>query len=540
MAVDLKNLENLYHVVPAKGAAALETYDDLRELDNDLAPGVRALWDDTGETIVAYLFGKGSFTEEDAQGWIDEMMDKGVNLARKFSLDDTSFSDLLSILMFVEWSEFVTDDGASIYPWFVEAYTEYVIARYGGHLYKIPYTLDEKNNVEWGQPEQVKRQYVPLSLKTAKKTHAPDKAFALRLRLRDAPLSAAIQTDDDDLIWKEIFQVSTTYRPYDDDPLEIEQWMIDAICNSFGLAFPAVPITAKDHWDWGGGLVPADETIGLVKRLEKDGGHLYGGLDIKDDTVREKLDDGLIADCSVYIWLDFNDNRSGEKWECALVHLLLTNYPQLPDLAAWGEKPASLAADIGGVSYKLYQEVSMSKPTAPPSAAPEPTQGVTITSEQAALLAQVEAAGLSVDGWQKFQEQQVTLATKLRDAEVKAIVAALQCKQKHAGVVNVEGYAHYPAVVVAVEAALRDRPQALSLTVGDNGETGLDEIVLSIVNALPGEARIALGRPTRPPRDDKPEPTPERFSNQPKPADVTPTDEAIARFDASLGGPPAD
>ena len=72
-------------------------------------------------------------------------------------------------------------------------------------------------------------------------------------------------------------------------------------------------------------------------------------------------------------------------------------------------------------------------------------------------------------------------------------------------VTHVEGYRHYPAVIQAVTDALREQPQAMSLDIGDDGESGLDAIVLSIVNALPKEARIALDPPARPDRAERTE-----------------------------------
>ena len=66
--MDFESLNNLYIIIAAKGASNVERYDgDLCVLDNDLDRGVKALYDNEQETIVAFLFPRGSYTQEKIQ-----------------------------------------------------------------------------------------------------------------------------------------------------------------------------------------------------------------------------------------------------------------------------------------------------------------------------------------------------------------------------------------------------------------------------------------------------------------------------------------
>ena len=63
---------------------------------------------------------------------------------------------------------------------------------------------------------------------------------------------------------------------------------------------------------------------------------------------------------------------------------------------------------------------------------------------------------------------------------------------KHGGVVQVEKTRHHPVVCAAVEKALKEQVEPLALDLSGDGKTLLDEVVLSIVNAIPQEGRMSL------------------------------------------------
>lgn len=518
MSIDLSTLEKTYHIIPASGAQDLATYEVLRLLDNEIATGVQALWDEMGQSIVAFLFSRGQFTADEARAWVDEIETAGVNFSIGLSLYDTPLEDILGILDAAVWTasdegHFVRPDGKAFYPWLYQVYAEFVIVRASGRWYKVPYTLDENNNVTLGEPVEVKMAYTEVEPQAAAgmAMAVPGNGKTIHLRLRNlgpAKLKALSATPDD-LVWKEIFAVSTTYHPWSDEPLVVEQWMIDGITAAFeGGAFPFVAVTAHDHADDTWGIVPADATVGQVKKLVKDGGRLYGGLSIKDPTIHQALGD-TIVDCSVYLWFDFNDNR-GRHWDIGLVHLLLTNYAQLGGLLSeFGAKPATIAASIGGVNvrYQIYEEAIMSskpagfeKTQATPPAAP-PIQ-VELTAEQKAFLDAATAAGFDAASVEAFQAQRRAFYKRLREVEIGAVVAALEGKAQHAGVTQVEGYTHFPVVVQAVKDALAALPGTLGLDIGEQGETGIDAAILGIANALPKEARFKLDGPPLPDRSE--------------------------------------
>lgn len=538
MKVDLEQLRERYHIIATKGANDLDTYDALRVLDDEIEAGVQAVFDDDGQSIVAFMFSKGSFDEDEAEAWIDKAEEEGVNLTVfgmtiRMSLDDTSFADVTNILA-EALGQGVLLDEETRYPWLLEVYPEFCIVELGASLYKIPYTVDRKNRVAFGDMVKVKRKYIPIKTQI---TVSPGIVHVLAFHLRESILPADVAVDNDGLIWKEIFQVSTTFRPMSGSPVEVDQGMIDGVFDSFQAGvLKNVPITANTHRDEDAGIIPAEETVGFVRKAVKVDGHLFAGLEIIDNEVRDQIDSGLITDVSVYVWFDFHDQRDGEIWDFVLVHLLLTNYPQLVGLDPFGAKPTELAAAIAdGVKFIPYEEVTMPEQTTLDVTAPlEPV----ITEAQRTLLTQLETAGLTGDDIRAFAAQRQAVQDKARDLEIKAIVAALEGKSEHDGVIQVSDARHYPVVIAKVEELLRGATQAMGMAIDAEGKTILDTVALDIVNALPQEARLALDtQPARPTRSDaQPDLAEQKHRTTPLPPDVVPSDESIAELDKSLGG----
>jgi hypothetical protein len=222
-----------------------------------------------------------------------------------------------------------------------------------------------------------------------------------------------------------------------------------------------------------------------------------------------------------------------------LVHLLLTNYPQLPDLASFGENPASMAASLDGAEYMTFVEVS------------EMSEGNEGTREAAALelseedregmaeLKALKAEGLTL---QCLLEREAKVRSQGRNLEVQSIVAALEGKGQREDVVQVDGSRHYPAVVRAVKWVLRD--ERLAIEIGQEGKCETDQVVVAVVNALPKEARMVLDQaPGRPDQgldtgaeESMPAERGERPPNVRMPTGVTPREKSLEEFDRRLGG----
>lgn len=537
--MDLEQLRNLYHIVAAQGIDVDAYEGETRLLDNDLAAGVKALYDDEAETIVAYLFAKGSFTEETAREWVRQVEQTGVNLSVRgrptfiltAAVEDLSFEDVYRILGDALERDGVTmPDGSYRWAWLVDVYADFCIVSLGARYYRLPYTMDQSNRVQFGELVEVQKRWEDVPPPEPESEGAALAASALQgtpqvftFTLRDpVRLPAEVAAADDGLIWKEIFHVSKTVRPVSGEVLIVGQDIIDGLEASFAArVFPHVPITASTHYEETNGIVPAFDSAGFVDQVVKVDGRLFGGLNVIDEDIRTRVEDGRIRDCSVYVWFDVYDRKEPDKiWPCALVHLLLTNYPQIPDLEAFGVGPDAVAATAlpSGVAYQHYVEDTMANQTQ----ANEPP-ALALSAEDEALLA--EARALRDQGYtlQALAERQAKLAQKARGLEIQSIVSALEGATPRDDVTQIDGCRHYPAVIKAVEAALQGLPKGLAADINEEGQSPIDKLVLGIVNALPAEARLQIAAaPARPDRADSPREPASRDVHRttPLPADV--------------------
>jgi hypothetical protein len=446
---------------------------------------------------------------------------------------DISFTEILSLLGNALNRDGIEFDGTTEWPWLVDIYPGYVIVDIRGELYRLPVSFDEQNRPVFGTPVKVSKVYVDLPAQSAAAhlvlPDKPRRQVMFHLKMKDPPASfhaAAVPGETDDLIWKEIIQVSATFRPGTGEPFVVDQPMVDALYESFAASvLNVVPITASHHWEEFWGIIPAEETKGFVQRLVKEDERLYAGLKIADqETLKAILIDKTIQDVSIYAWPDFHDQRTDKVWPWVLVHLLLTNYPQLPDLAPFGVKPESVAATVKGASYQPYMEVSIM-----PDKIEQPagTQPAAITPEELAELGQyrrLKAEGLSID---TLKAQQASLKGQARALEVQSIIAALQGTGARVDVQSLEGYRHYPAVIAAVKVALKQ--ENVSASIAQDGKSPLDNLVLGVINALPAEARIKLEQPPHVSRATEDGQTP------PGAGQAEPTDENLAQFEKQVG-----
>jgi len=514
--MDISKLEQQYLIVRVNGARDLEAIESLRLLDNELETGIKALYDDDAASIVAFLFSKAKFDEESAQAWIDKAREAGIPAAQKakdgvaFSprfvlgkdkvivaaIEELTFDQIRTMLVNALESGDATIDGEPRWPWLIDVYPEHCVVEFQGRFYDAPYTRNEDGEIEFGEWTEVLRVYIPASRSGAENGAA--QVFNLSLKNPDDTFRAEVNADGDDdgLIWKEIFRVSATFRPDTGAMLIVTEDMVQALYESFmGGALDRVPVTATSHFHRDGGLVPVTETIGFVERVMLVDGSLYAGLRILDDDIRDKIEKGLIADCSIYAVPDWVDARTGKRWDWALLHLLLTNYPQITDMKSFGEKPADMAASRLARHYTEVKNMGENKQRAQETPNEISAEERTILEKARALAAQ----GISLDN---IQEQAVALRRKARDLEVTEIVAALEGRAQREDVVQVEGYRHYPAVIAAAESLLRDGVGFEA--VSQDGKSAVDQMVIKLLNALPAEARMAVSQPERPSREATP------------------------------------
>lgn len=88
------------------------------------------------------------------------------------------------------------------------------------------------------------------------------------------------------------------------------------------------------------------ENTGFIKGLKRDvdakgRAVLKGGFDFRDPVVKEKAEQGTIANCSSGIYFNFERKADGAKFPVALKHVALTNTPWINDMEPFGGIAAS-------------------------------------------------------------------------------------------------------------------------------------------------------------------------------------------------------
>lgn len=208
------------------------------------------------------------------------------------AVEDLTFDDVRGLLAeALEEAQVTMPDGSYRWPWLIDVYVDYCVIGLGARYYRVPYTVDDRNNVAFGELQEVQKRYEPVQTDTDVAADMSGDPRVLSFHLRDPESLPAEASADDGLIWKEIFQVSTTFRPQSGKPLVVSDEMIDSLDESFAArVLNNVPITASTHYPDKNGIVPASDTVGFVEKLVKAGKSLFGGLDIKDTQTKEKLE----------------------------------------------------------------------------------------------------------------------------------------------------------------------------------------------------------------------------------------------------------
>lgn len=548
---DLERLEERYIVVAAEGQPPYTDVDDLRELEGEFGKSVHPLWSDELQSIVAWAFDKGTYDQAKADEWVREAMEpKGARLmdivqiasavaasvvqalglqqkqegghhiatkregdwyissVRDFSLasEDVAWSwdtdTENAVLGDDDWERFASahllvdmsqaDEGEE-WPTNKGAYKLPVAKMVNGRMQYVWNGAAAANAALSGaraelDAAQAAKESAAETLRGIYRKFDKDpdnvSAEARVLMAFGSKLQAggeAEPDEDDGLVWKEIIHPGEWHKMDSGRVVKVTADIIRAAYEAFKAGLPKyVSVPA-------GGFHPAsvaaEENRGFVENLKIVGDRLFGGFRFTNPMVRNAVEDGSIADCSVYLEPEVVHPETGEKHPWALTHVLLTNDPLVQDLEPFGAPiPASASGHVTVDVYVQDEEDPM----------PEQNEELTLSAEDQSLLEGVKGLGLSAEEIKALVAQREQVEQKTRDLEVTSIVRALEGKEEHEMVTQVEDTRHWPVVVSAAEKALRERPRALGLSVAD-GRTELDEVVLSVVNAIPADARMQVG-----------------------------------------------
>jgi len=362
------------------------------------------------------------------------------------------------------------------------------------------------NNVQWNKEEAeawvAEAKQSDVINAAGAETPPPDRqASPLALHVFDSVLAdGAAAAEDDGLVWKEIIKPGAWFKMDTGRPIAVTPEIIQEAYRAFTAGLPKlISVPADTHHTDTRGVVPAESNRGFIQKLKPLNGSLYGGFKLTDPQIAAGVQDGSIADCSVYLQPDVVHPQTGEKFPWVLRHVLLTNNPLVPDLRPFGDIPAADSDRWVLVHYRKENRMPEEKQA-------EQQPEIILTGEAAQEYGALAALGLSAAELHALAEQREAIAAQAaelraqaRAMEVTRVVNALEGKDEHPNVLQIPGYRHYPVVIAAVEKALREAPLAL-----DDSDAPLDAALLAIVNALPEAARIALtaetGSDKRPPR----------------------------------------
>jgi len=423
-----------YIIIPM-GKVKLSSDDEsLRVMDQDMGPDVYAIWSDSEKSIAALVFDKGRWSESEAQEYIAKAKDEGKKAQDVDAADDSPI-DLSESPLYGFWGSL--GDGSEA------------------------------------------------------------------------------EEAGDGLYWKEILHPGKWFKTNSGKSIEVTSHIIQEAYRAFTDGYPRyISVPSDHHWIGNRGVVPPEHNRGFVKKLKLMGDKLYAGFSFASKDTEAGVLDGSIADVSAYLQPNVTHNATGNHYDWALRHVLLTNNPLVSDLSEWGVIAAD-DTDIGSSGRRILnyiqvfddeEETMVERAGTIDDVAEEETislsgeaaveyaylqdRGYTTAalmalSDQAASL---ESMGLSIDD---LLSQAVRLRETARSLEIDRVIAAMEGTGEHAGVVAVEGRRHYPVVVEAVTAALTHGASDMALTADESGVTPVDSLILGIINAIPGDARLS-------------------------------------------------
>lgn len=367
-----------------------------------------------------------------------------------------------------------------------------------GKWYAVSYSIDG-NTVTFGDDE---KEVTPKNSWKEARTGNEFILHAFDSRLADGAVAADAK---DGLVWKEIIKPGRWFKMDSGREIEVTQEIIDEAARAFDAGLPKfVSVPADTHHAETRGIVPAELNRGFVQKLKKVGDSLFGAFKLTDPQIALGVQDGSIADCSVYLQPDVVHPATGEKYPWVLRHVLLTNTPLVQDLRGFGDIPAG---DTGESLTIIRYRQTPGEVTMPEKTPKFESSGtgdlldkadvIELSGEAASEYAAINALGLSAaeiktlcDQRAAIEAQAADLRNKAREMEVARIVLALEGKEEHPKVKAIAGTRHYPVLINAVSDALRKAPKDMALDAGMDGVSALDALILDIVNAVPEDARI--------------------------------------------------
>jgi len=319
------------------------------------------------------------------------------------------------------------------------------------------------------------------------------------------------------LIWKEVLHPGKWYKTDSGKQIAVTPEIIKEAYRAFNDGLPKlVSVPVDHHYLEQGGIVPPNRNAGFVRALKLGAdGALYAGFDFTNGVIAAGVQDGSIADCSVYLRPQVIHPKTGEKYGWVLRHVLLTNNPLVQDLKGWNEDIPATDSE-GSLTISLYQRVPVGDAVKDDYEPKHKEQDmseedavvlgeadeITLTGAAAQEYASIASLGLTAAqlhalalARDEIAAQAIALQKQERQLEVDAVIAAMEGHGEHNAVTQLPGYRHYPVVIEAVRAAL-EKSTALALAATDEiAAPDVDAVVLSVANAIPQEGRIALSEP---------------------------------------------
>ena len=393
----------------------------------------------------------------------------------------------------------VDQPSAKPWPWLSDLGPTTAIVQLEGKTYAVPYTLTEDGDVTLGEMSEVDSAWV-------KPDGSPVLLHAIDVQLGDG--EEAEPDKDDGLIWKELIRPGAWFKMDSGHKVEVTEDIIAEAFRAFEAGLPQyLSVPTDRHYPERGGDVPPESNRGFVRKMKLlDGGRAFGGFEFTKEDVRASVLDGSIADCSVYIQRNVTHPGTGETFGWAFRHVLLTNNPLVQGLEGWQAALAASGEDATMVLHyhKSREGVMTEKKKEGTGVGAQVEQGadaIMLTGDAKSAYNDILALGLSADEIKALAAERdavsakaAELRAKARDMEVSRVVKAMEGVEDHPAVVQLEGYRHYPVVIEAVKKALADAPQALALSADDEGQTGIDTVILDVANAIPAEGRVRVAQ----------------------------------------------
>jgi hypothetical protein len=512
--IDVENLDK--YIVVQTGSVSIDDVEDLREFDHDFGHGIYALFSDEQESIIAFAFEPTVWDEQTAGEWVKQAKQKNFSaleilasfLGSAFKMLFRSkesasqnaqrkqkdspvwargYQETREILERAIEEEYARRDPVTDivdYPWVIDFGPTTVIFEADGETWVGVYVISADDTVSISSVEK------------AEKGWKREDGSPILLHSFDVHLGSgedAEPDEDDGLIWKEIIHPGKWFKVDTGRVIEITKEIIEAAYAAWEAGFPKyISVPTDSHHEDQGGDVPPESNRGFVRKLKMIGDRLFGGFQFTDPEVAYDVQVGNIADCSVSLIPNLVHPKTGDKLPWVLQHVLLTNDPLVQDLAPFGVAASSTEGQAVVVSYQSCEEVNdMRKQDEHTQDTPAP-DAVQLSAEDKATLEALHGLNLTADEIRTMADERQAVRKKARDLEITRIIRAMEGKEAHDGVTQVEGYRHAPAICAAVEKVLKEQPEALSLSANDEGGTGLDAVVLEIVNAIPEEGRVKL------------------------------------------------